>query len=361
MMRNIRRKLSVMQFILVAVSFFMAISTSMMGGSFGFILWYAVLGGVTFLFYRDVRFVLLVAFVPIFLWLFADTMHGWWQGGAEGAARDTGFFRFVLTALGGSLLGAGLHTLFAFVGLAVVWLAARKKTLPAVLAVLLSLGVLLVYDAYNGNPVNKWLAAQKLRTYLAETYPDEEFRIRDGFYNFKSSAYEFRVVPVGSVAEDGKAAEYRFAVRAWMPRVVLDGIYMDRLDEETMERLGAEAAAEMTALLEPKVPALRDVRVYLEVQKGELPNDAVWHKDLPVADELRIEVVLDAGVLTEEEVREAARRIQAALDEAGYRYRSVVLNANAFSGGELGPLKYAVSFKPGDDLTNITIRKFNQD
>ncbi len=85
---------------LVAVSFFMAISTSMMGGSFGFILWYAVLGGVTFLFYRDVRLVLLVALVPIFVWVFADAMQAWVQGSVEGI----GFFGFLLTALGGPCL-----------------------------------------------------------------------------------------------------------------------------------------------------------------------------------------------------------------------------------------------------------------
>ncbi len=62
-----------------------------------------------------------------------------------------------------------------------------------------------------------------------------------------------------------------------------------------MERLGAEAAAELSALLEPEVPALRDVGVYVAVQEGELPEDTPWSKDLPEADGMQIDIVLDAA------------------------------------------------------------------
>lgn len=360
MMRKIRRKLSVMQLIFVALSFFMAMSTSMMGGSFGFVLWYAVLGGVTFLFYRDVRLVLLVALVPIFVWVFADAMQAWVQGSVEGI----GLFGFLLTALGGSLLGAVLHGLFACIGMAIVWLFGRKKVLTLALSVLLVMGVFAIYDAFNGNPVNKWLAEQKLKSYLAEKYPEQELRIGDGVYNFKFSTYEFQVTAIGQVGEDGRAATYRFALNSWFPRVVSDGLYQDSLDEELMERLGAEAAAELSALLQPEVPALRDVGVYVAVQEGELPEDTPWSKDLPEADGMQIDIVLDAAGLDEDSVRETARRIQAILDGAGYPYGGVLINANDFSevkGKELGPLKFAAAFRRGEELADIPVRVFNED
>jgi len=364
-MRSLRRRLSVLQLILAMLSFGMAIGTSTMGGSFGFILWYAVLGAVLYLFYRDWRLVLLVSFVPIFFWLFGDMVDDWMRQKAEraaAAAGEGGTFGFLASALAGSLVMAGIHALFSFAGMAIVWLARRKLPLTVALSVLLSAAVLLLYDGYNGNPFGRWLAAQKLKAYLAETYPAEQLAVRDGFYNFKSGSYEFRVVAVGSAGEDGKAEEYRFSVRGWVPRVVSDGLRAKRLDERMMERLGAGAAAELRALLEPDLESLKDVRVYLEVLEGELPDEAAWHKDLPAADGLRIDILLDARGLTAEDVREAARRIQSALNEGGYRYESVLINANDFAAGvkDPGPLKYAVSFGPGDDLAKARIRTFNQ-
>lgn len=365
-MRSLRRRLSVLQLILVTLSFGMAIGTSLLGGSFGFIFWYAVLGAVMYLFYRDWRLVLLVSFVPIFLWLFGDAIFQWLRNGESGAAAGTemGAFRFLAAALGTSLLFAALHALFAFAGMAIVWLAKRKIPLTAALSVLLAAGVLLLYDAYNGNPLVKWLAEKKLEAYLENTHPDEQLVIGEGWYNFKNGAYEFRVVSFKKTA-DGQPAEYRVSLRGWNPRVISDGVRNARLDERMMNRLGAGAAAEIRALLERDVAGLRQVDVRLEVLQGELPDDAAWHKDLPVADDLRISIVLDAGGMTADDVREGARRIQAALDEAGYRYKSVLINANEFEEDEagekrLGPLKYAASFRPGDDVAKIKVRTYNQ-
>src|SRR5690606_38499281 len=223
-MRSLRRRLSVLQLILVTLSFGMAIGTSLLGGSFGFIFWYAVLGAVMYLFYRDWRLVLLVSFVPIFLWLFGDAIFQWLRNGESGAAAGTemGAFRFLAAALGTSLLFAALHALFAFAGMAIVWLAKRKIPLTAALSVLLAAGVLLLYDAYNGNPLVKWLAEKKQEAYLENTHPDEQLVIREGWYNFKNASYEFRVVSFKKTA-DGQPAEYRVSLRGWNPRVISDG------------------------------------------------------------------------------------------------------------------------------------------
>ncbi len=68
MFKKINRKLSLYQLMFTAISFFLAIHTSLLNESFGFILWYAVLGLAVYLFYRDMKLVILLSFAPIFIW-----------------------------------------------------------------------------------------------------------------------------------------------------------------------------------------------------------------------------------------------------------------------------------------------------
>jgi hypothetical protein len=209
--RSLKRQVRVLQRILAALAFIAALNSTMMAGSFGFILWYAVLGVVVFYFYCNIWLVLLCAFVPAFIWMIVDQAGNFGEGG-------------VLAWLAGSLLTAGLHTLFAVVGMAIAWLATWRKILPRVLAAALAVGVFILYDGFNGNPASKWLAEQTVQAYLEKTYPDRELVIRDGYYNFKSSSYEFRVVAVGTTGEDGQPKEYWFHVRGLIPRVDFDPI-----------------------------------------------------------------------------------------------------------------------------------------
>ena len=68
MFKRIHRKLTIYQFIFTGIAFFLAMQTALLNESFGFILWYAVLGFVVYLFYADMRIVFLLSFVPIFIW-----------------------------------------------------------------------------------------------------------------------------------------------------------------------------------------------------------------------------------------------------------------------------------------------------
>jgi len=213
--RSLRRSVRTLQLILTALAFLAAMNSTMMAGSWGFILWYAVLGGVAFYFYRNLWPVLLLTFVPAFVWMLADQI---------GAGREGGFGEFLVAVLAGSLLTAGLHTLFALIGVAVVWLAEFRKILPRVLAAALALGVLIFYDGFNGNPASRWLAEQTVRSYLATTYPDRDLVIRDGGYNFKSGAYEFRVVAAGTRDENGQPEEYWFMAKGVIPKLKYDPI-----------------------------------------------------------------------------------------------------------------------------------------
>src|SRR5690625_1250425 len=72
MMSNITFKISIYQLILVDISFFLAIQTSIVKENFVFILAYTLLGLVTYLFYKNIFIVMLVSFVPVFAWLLID-------------------------------------------------------------------------------------------------------------------------------------------------------------------------------------------------------------------------------------------------------------------------------------------------
>lgn len=345
------RKLSIYQLILMAISFFAAISTSLMGNSFGFVLWYAVLGGITYSFYRDVKLVLLIAFTPIFLWQFGDMLYDW----IKGDIADTGGLAYIGMAFAGAFITACLHTVFALVGTAIGWLIGKKKMLTIALAVLLAVGIGFVYDAFNGNPVNEWIAKRELASYLRETYPDQKFRIKNKAYNFKFSTYQFDVIEIG----EGKV--YSFAVRSWVPKVVEDGIRTELIDYDAIDRLGARAAAEIAELLRADVGGIKDVQVYLEIMKGELPEDVEWRRDLPLPDGFALYLTLDAAERNEADMLEIARQVQTLLNEAGYDWRSVSLNANLFEvDGEKdrGPLKYAVKFDRDTELSLGHIEKY---
>ncbi len=77
MIRNITVKLTTIQIFFVAIAFILAMSTTVMNDNSGFILTYAILGAVTYLFYRSVLVTVLLAGVPNFLWNCLIYMTNW--------------------------------------------------------------------------------------------------------------------------------------------------------------------------------------------------------------------------------------------------------------------------------------------
>lgn len=114
MMRGVRRKLAIYQVIFMALSFYLAIRTSLLNESFEFVLWYAVLGLVTYLFYKDMRTVVAVAFVPVFLWSIGSSL------------ADMGKAGFVMQIVGAVWVSL-IHFVFAWIGAAIAWLLLRTR------------------------------------------------------------------------------------------------------------------------------------------------------------------------------------------------------------------------------------------
>ncbi|WP_270166127.1 hypothetical protein [Paenibacillus sp. SYP-B4298] len=122
MIRRIQRRLSLYQLLFVALSFFLALQTSLLNNSFGFILWYTVLGLLTYLFYRSAVTVLAISAAPILLWSLGQSIAEW----ASGSGGDS-LIIYVLQSFASGALLALLHGGFAMMGCCMGWLIRKLR------------------------------------------------------------------------------------------------------------------------------------------------------------------------------------------------------------------------------------------
>jgi hypothetical protein len=237
----------------------------------------------------------------------------------------------------------------------------KKKWIYITLFVVLLVPLLLLYQAFNGNPASKYFSKRALAHYLADTYPKEQFRISDGFYNFKIGGYAYDVVQIGS----GDA--YEFEVQGFIkPKVTFDGVYYANLDESLMEKLGNEAANEITALLKKEVPEIVYVDVQIEILKGKLAPDTKWNKTLPLEKPMYIHITTNAAGKTKKDVASAMKKIQEALNANGYEYGSATMNANIMDNEKMtgkddfGYVKFSGSFKSNETIRENDIEQLNE-
>ncbi len=124
MFQHINRRLSLYQIIFVGLSFLLAIHTSILNNSFGFILWYTVLGSITFLFYKDLKIVFYIAFLPIFFWSIGTNISDYYAGHL---IPGTTFLEFLTNSVLGSLLLSVIHFIFALIGSLIAWLILKLQ------------------------------------------------------------------------------------------------------------------------------------------------------------------------------------------------------------------------------------------
>lgn len=110
MIQKITVRLTTIQIFFVAVAFTLAMSTTIMNDNKTFILTYAILGAVTYLFYRSVLVAVLLAGVPNFIWNCLLYMTDWFgEFYAESFSE----------ALQLSLFSLIVHLLFTFIGIVI--------------------------------------------------------------------------------------------------------------------------------------------------------------------------------------------------------------------------------------------------
>ncbi len=108
MIRKITLKLTTIQIFFVAIAFILAISTTIMNDNSGFILTYALLGAVTYLFYRSIVIAIMLAGIPNFIWNCLLYMTDWF--GKFYAQSFSEALSIALTSL-------MIHIIFTFIGI----------------------------------------------------------------------------------------------------------------------------------------------------------------------------------------------------------------------------------------------------
>lgn len=233
----------------------------------------------------------------------------------------------------------------------------KRNWVYILLIIILVVPILVFYNAFNGNPISKMAAKSSLENYLKETYPDQDFHIDDGSYNFKISGYSFYVNKTGT--EDQK--KYNFDVTGFFqPSVTYDEIYYENLDRPLIEKLSDEASEEIRDVLKD-IENIVEISVHIEVLKGTYAPTTEWSKGLKLEKPIQIEILMDAKDMSKEQLLEAAKSMQSALNAESYEYDRVNINANLFDGNDdRGYVKYGLAFESTDTLSLKDIKEFNQ-
>src|SRR5690625_5474473 len=87
----------------------------------------------------------------------------------------------------------------------------KRKWLYLIIIVALATPVLLLYFAFEGNPIGKFNAKRTLDKHLEETYPDQNFVIHGpASYNFKDGGYHLTAEEI--VNETSYRNEFEFFI-----------------------------------------------------------------------------------------------------------------------------------------------------
>lgn len=243
----------------------------------------------------------------------------------------------------------------------------KKKFFLIVLLVLLIGFVLLLYNAFNGNPISKFLSKKVLEHYLEEMYPEKEYVVDDGFYNFKYSAYGYTVTEIGSADHAGNSKEYEFNVTGFLKlKVSWDGIYYDNLDQQMANHLSKQIHEELYPLLTSEIDSIHRLEIQLEVLEGKFADNVSWSKELVLDKPMAIYIQFDSTEQTKEDFALAAEQAKNILDEHGYEYEHIIFNGSGFDldgfrEDEYGYLKYAITLEKDETVKIKDVEEENED
>lgn len=254
----------------------------------------------------------------------------------------------------------------------------KKKIIYILLLIVLASFILTVYNAFNGNPISNAIGKKLVINYLKDTYPDKEFRVEKGFYNFKFSEYSYDVIKIGeypyaTLSSDPSQIElekfaqglnYYVTVKGtFNPRVRYDAIRYARLDEKLSQKLSEEASSEIFSALQKELHNLKAVEANVEILKFTIDENTSWSKDLILDEPISLHMITDATNQSPEEALADGIILQQLLEEHGYTYSTATINGNAFDKelgekDEYGYVKYSFSFTPNTSLSVKDIDTF---
>ncbi|MEG2289323.1 MAG: hypothetical protein RSA29_03940 [Clostridium sp.] len=245
----------------------------------------------------------------------------------------------------------------------------KKKIFYSTILIILISFIVIVFNAFNGNAISRFIGKNVAEKYLEQTYPGEEFRVESGEYNFKFSEY---IYPAYKIDEDpyvniSSSQNYSLSVTGFFkPKVSWDKIRYARRDEILCGKLSYEASLEIETLLKSKIPNVFNAGGNIEVIKGQHPNYTNWSKDIILDKPMDIYVTLDSSAETAEDCVNTSTKIQQILAENNYNYSHVTINGNGFDKSlgdhnNSGYVKYSFAFGMDDkiQLKDVNIEKDN--
>lgn len=232
----------------------------------------------------------------------------------------------------------------------------RKKWLYILIIIVLLTPVLLIYFAFQGNPIAKINSKFTTKKYLAKTYPEDEFYVSDPFYNFKVGGYE---VPVERIQDNGRKDFDFTVVGIFGTKVHYDPIYYENLDKALIRELEKAANDEIYQRLKAEIEEIKEVFAEIEVLKGRYPEGASWSRDLELEKPLYLWVAIDGKDLKEEDIYHIAKKMQAILNEEGYNYERVSINSQVYHEGSQ-ILNYSIGFSKDKKIKQRHVNVVNE-
>jgi len=186
------------------------------------------------------------------------------------------------------------------------------------IAYVLLAGILLsamwVCSLFFGDPVSKFIAGKNVRSYLAENYPDNNFKIKSIDYDFKFGGYSAKVV---YETEPG----VEFVIGARTKGVVYDRYKQEYLRDREIEIKFTEQIERMLFLtIKPRVPELTRINTEVYIKKGKYNADADYSKDMD--EQIKVFVNINGSgseKLSREDFLEKALQIRNIITDSGFK------------------------------------------
>lgn len=218
----------------------------------------------------------------------------------------------------------------------------RNLMLIGMLVVLIAI---VLYFAFNGNPIAKQISKSTITNYLEETYPDDEFNIGEPVYSPKASGYGFQVEKIGDLEQK----KYWFAVTSvFGTKVEYGGYYYENQDTTLIGKLSMEFNEFLVSKIEPSLPEIISIGPQIEVLNGKCSADTTWTKDFKPEKPMDIYITIDSSGQSKEDFLQSAIFVQKTLNKVGVEYGAVFMDGSSLDGGDV---YYSVIFKPEMKLT----------
>lgn len=215
-----------------------------------------------------------------------------------------------------------------------------KKVLIFILIVLVSL-VGFIYNAFNGNPVSKYLNKKDIQKYISTNYSDKDLEVIKVDYNINIRNY------ITTVQLRKEGTEY--LIEKLDDGSYLDGYYnAEVINPRFSGRMGEELSKIIYKDLKDKISELSSVAVKFEIKGGKYPINMDYTREMDEKPEILIN--FQGSSITEEAFLDKVLLVKEEIIRKGYKPRGFHFRYN--EPGENSALIY--SMKLEENQINFT-------